>query len=92
MQILKLKKKILPVLRKYHIKRAGIFGSYARGEQKKKSDVDILILPPHGLGLGFIRIESELEKVLDTKVDLLSYNGINPRLKNKILKDEVRIL
>ncbi len=91
-ELLKMKRKILPILKKYHVKRAGIFGSYARGEQKKKSDVDILIQSPNGIGFGFIRIGLELEKALDLKVDLLSYKGINPRMKDKILKDEVKIL
>ena len=39
----KMKPKIVKVLKKHGIKKAGVFGSYARGEQKKKSDVDILI-------------------------------------------------
>ena len=41
--IKKIEKKIIPILKKNSIVRAGIFGSYARGEQKKKSDIDILI-------------------------------------------------
>ena len=38
-----IKKKILPILKKNNVVRAGIFGSYARGEQKKDSDIDILV-------------------------------------------------
>lgn len=38
-----IKKKIVPILKKHGVVRAGIFGSYARGEQNKNSDVDILI-------------------------------------------------
>ena len=38
-----IKRKIIPILKKNHVVRAGIFGSYARGEQKKNSDIDILI-------------------------------------------------
>jgi predicted nucleotidyltransferase len=83
---------IVGILRKNGVKRAGIFGSYARGEQTKGSDIDILVLPPKGLGFGFAGIELELEKKLKKKVDLVSYNGISPHLKDLILKEEVRII
>ena len=88
----KIKIKVLKVLKKYGIKKAGIFGSYARGEQKRDSDVDILIQPPKGIGFGFAGIEIELEEMLGKKVDLISYKGISPYLKERILSDEVRII
>ncbi len=87
-----IKPKIISVLKKNNIKRAGIFGSYARGEQKKNSDIDILIRPAKNTGFAFAGIELELEKKLKKNVDLVSYNGISPYLKNQILREEVRIL
>lgn len=90
-QLMSLKKKIVPILKKNKVARAGIFGSYARGEQKKKSDIDILIKFDGSL-LDLVHIEHELEDHLGIKVDLLTYNGIHPLLKKGILKDEVRIL
>jgi len=87
-----IKQKILPVLNKNKIKKAGIFGSYARGEQKKNSDIDIIIEPPKDTGLAFIGIAQDLEKNLGRKVDLITYNYINPHIKKYILKDEVRII
>ncbi len=91
-EIDKLKPKIVKILKKYGVKKAGIFGSYARGEQKKNSDMDILIEPTKGMGLEFFGLHIELEEKLGMKVDLLTYNGINPHLKDYILKDEVRII
>src|SRR3989344_5898344 len=82
----------VPILKKNGVKKAGIFGSYARGEARKKSDVDILVLPPKGMGFGFAGLEMELSKKLHKKVDLVSYNGLSPYLKDKILEQEVRIL
>ncbi|MEK6899932.1 MAG: nucleotidyltransferase family protein [Nanoarchaeota archaeon] len=82
----------VPILKKNGIKKAGIFGSYARGEAKKKSDIDILVQPPKGMGFGFAGLEIELSKKLHKKVDLVSYNGLSPYLKDKILEQEVRIL
>ncbi|MBI2629551.1 nucleotidyltransferase domain-containing protein [Candidatus Pacearchaeota archaeon] len=84
--------KIKQVLKNNKIKKAGIFGSYAEGKQKKDSDIDILIEPPKGTGFGFVRIQFELEKKLKKKVDLVSYNGLSPYLKSKILNQEVRII
>lgn len=82
----------VPVLKKKGVKKAGIFGSYARGEAKQKSDIDILVQPPKGMGFGFAGLEIELSKKLHKKVDLVSYNGLSPYLKDKILEQEVRIL
>lgn len=88
----KLKFQIVGILKKKGIKRAGIFGSFARGKQKKNSDIDILIQPTKNMGFKFARLELELEDKLKRKVDLLSYNGIHHSLKERILHEEVRII
>lgn len=89
-----IKKKVVPILKKNKVVRAGIFGSYAKGEQNKNSDVDILIEfnDPKMSLLGIIALELELKKLLGKKVDLLTYNGISPYLKDIILNEEVRII
>ncbi|MFH1776193.1 MAG: nucleotidyltransferase family protein [Candidatus Omnitrophota bacterium] len=87
-----LKKKIVGILKKHKVVRAGIFGSYARGENKKNSDVDILIELSKPVGFGFVGIQFELEDELRKKVDLLSYKAIHPLLKERILKEEIRII
>ena len=84
--------KIKRILVKNNIKKAGIFGSYVRGEQKKDSDVDILIKPAKGMGLKFFGLQLKLEEKLGRKVDLVSYNAIHPMLKEQILKEEVKII
>ena len=84
--------KIRHILKINKIKRAGIFGSYALGKQKKESDIDILVEPPEGIGFGFAGIQLELEDKLKKKVDLVSYNGISPYIKKKILSQEIKIL
>ena len=88
----RIKRKIVGILRKHHIKKAGIFGSYALGEGKRGSDIDILIEAPKGIGFGFVRIQFELQDALKKKVDLVSYDSIHPRLRERILREEVRIL
>lgn len=86
-----IKKRAIPLLKEHGIKKAGIFGSYARGEQEKDSDIDILI-EFNGNLFDLIGLELELKKTLRKNVDLLTYKGINHLLKNIILKEEVKII
>ena len=88
-----IQEKILPVLQRHGIKRAGIFGSVARGEATPESDVDILIeLDRQASLLDFIGIKLDLEDVLGRSVDLVEYAAIKPRLRDRILREEVPIL
>jgi predicted nucleotidyltransferase len=89
--VAKVKKIILPILKKHGIKKAAIFGSLARGEQNKASDVDILVELSKPMGYAFFGIQDEMEDALKRKVDLLTYKSVNPLLKNYILKDKKTI-
>jgi len=90
--LIKIKPKLISVFKRNNIKKAGIFGSYAKGNYRKNSDIDILIEPTKNMGFGFAKIEMELEKALNMKVDLVSYNGISPHLRTNILNQEIRII
>lgn len=88
-----LQKKIIPILKRNGVARAGIFGSFARGEGKKNSDLDLLIQFKGKKSLfDFIGLGQELEQAIHRKVDLVTYKYIHPLLKERILKDGVRIL
>lgn len=80
------------VQKEYNVSELGIFGSFVRGEQKKKSDIDILVgyseLPDL---LKLIELESKLQKLLRRKVDLIEKSGIRTELKEIILKEVVYI-
>lgn len=84
----------LPILKKNGVVEAGIFGSYARGEQKKSSDVDMLVkIRNKRLSLlGFSHLINELTEELGVKVDLVEYDALKPLLKKDILKEEIRII
>jgi len=90
----KYKKKLIPILKRNGVVKAGIFGSVARGEEKKSSDIDVLIkvMGRKFSLLDLIGLEMELEKILHRKVDLLTYNSLHPLLKKQILEEEVRII
>jgi len=93
MNINEIKRKIVPILLKHGVKRASIFGSYARGEQKETSDIDILVeFGEEKSLLDLVRLKYELEEVLEKKVDILTYNSIHPLLKERILNEAVDIL
>jgi hypothetical protein len=87
-----IKEKIEPILKKNKVTRAGIFGSYARGEQKKKSDIDILIeIGEWADLLDLANLKNLLEKHLGRKVDLVEYELIRSELRDRILKEEIPI-
>ncbi|MDO4502786.1 MAG: nucleotidyltransferase domain-containing protein [Coriobacteriia bacterium] len=80
---------ISPILKRYGVKRAELYGSYARGEQNEESDVDLLIDEGDALGLKFFRLQNELSEALGKKVDLQSLNGRNQDFLEKTMVDRV---
>lgn len=92
-EIESIKEKILPLLKENNVIKAGIFGSYARGEQNKKSDVDILVEITNGTDLiELIRLRNKLQKAIKKKVDLVEYGSMRKEIKHFILNDEIRII
>lgn len=78
--------------KKFHVRELGIFGSYARGHEKKSSDLDILVKFNANASLfDFIGLGNYLEEKLKIKVDVVSERGIRPELKNSIVKDVIMI-
>ena len=91
--ISKIAVKIHPILKKHGVVKAGIFGSYARREQKKRSDIDILVKINKDISLlDFVELKQEMEEKLCKKIDLVEYAALKPLIRNQILKDEIRIL
>lgn len=83
----------MPVLReKYKVKYLGVFGSYVRGEQKKRSDLDILVEFQEPVGLfEFMELEEYLAKNTGVKVDLVSKKALKPRIGKHILEEVINI-
>ncbi len=73
---------------KYRVKEIGIFGSFVRREQKKRSDIDILVEFEEVPDLfTFINLERYLSRLLKKKVDLVEKSSLRPRLKDIILNE-----
>jgi len=84
--------KILETLREQHtrlrlrfpIRRMALFGSWARGDAREDSDVDVLVDVDPSIGLRFIELGDELESALGRRVDLVSRRAIKPALWKRI--------
>ncbi len=74
---------------KYGVRRIGVFGSFARGEDKKESDVDILIEFKGGYETfdNYMELKFFLEGLFGRKVDLVTIDALRPQLKQDILKE-----
>ena len=80
--------KAFPLFQEYGIQYAGLFGSYARGEEREDSDVDILVRMGKPLTLPmFIRLENQLAEVLNKKVDLVTEQSLKARLRDAVLSE-----
>jgi predicted nucleotidyltransferase len=76
-----------PVLRAY------LFGSCARGQANSQSDIDILVDLDYSqrIGLAFVQMQIDLQKMFDAKVDLVSSNGLSQEVKQQIDQDKALI-
>ena len=87
-----IKERMIPILVRHGIKRAGIFGSVATGTATEHSDIDVLIELGVKISLlEFVGIKYEMEDIIGKQVDLVEYQAIKPRLRNRILSEEIRI-
>jgi predicted nucleotidyltransferase len=92
-QIEMCKQIIVPILMKNDVDKAGIFGSFARDKANEDSDIDILVKFKGRKSLfDLARSELELEKESGRKIEVITYDSINPLIKEHILKEEVKIL
>jgi predicted nucleotidyltransferase len=85
---------ILKHLKNYNPSKVGIFGSFARGDNKKGSDIDILVEFKESPSLlTLIKLENDLSEILGIKVDLVTTGALkNKRIKRSIKKDLINIL
>jgi len=78
-----------PILQKYRVRKAALFGSIVRGDATPTSDVDMLIDPPARFSLfDLAGLKVDLEDILRRPVDVVEYESIKPLIKDSILKYE----
>jgi predicted nucleotidyltransferase len=77
---------------KYRVKSIGLFGSYIRGEQKERSDVDMLVEFEQPVTLlEFVALENRLNEMIGKKVDLVMKNALKPGIGERILREVVYV-
>ena len=85
--------KIKTILKKNHVKKAALFGSFARGEATKKSDIDLLIEFKGKKSLfDLVGLKMELEETIGREFDVITYKSLHPLLKDRILSEQIPIL
>ncbi len=92
MEIQAVKNKVTPILRKAGVRRAALFGSVARSQDRGDSDIDILVeLNDESSLLDFVDLKYKLEESLNRKVDMIEYGAIKKSIREKVLTDQVTI-
>ena len=72
----------------YGLKEIGIFGSYVKGEQKEKSDIDMLIELEKPIGfVRFMRLENALSQLLGVRVEMVTRKALKPHIGKRILQE-----
>ena len=89
-----LKERLLELQALYGVKSLGIFGSYVYGQQKKGSDLDLLVefneQAPVTL-VGFVALERELGRLVGRKVDLVERDTLKPEIGKRILEEIILV-
>ena len=83
-----LKKHESTIKEKFHVRKVGVFGSFARGEEKEGSDIDVLIEleDKYETFDNFMDLKFFLEDLFERKVDLVTVEALRPQLKDDILR------
>ena len=88
-EILKRLEEHRDTIRGFGVRRLGIFGSYARGEQSEGSDMDFLVEFERATFDNYFDLKFFLEELFECKVDLVFHDTIKPRIRDTILEETV---
>ena len=92
-EIKEIRDKIIPILKRYGVSKAALFGSSVEGEMTEESDIDVLVEIETDISLlDFGGLKLELEEILGRKVDVVEYSTLKPILKERVLREQVPIL
>jgi predicted nucleotidyltransferase len=88
-----IRRKVSPTLRKFGVVRAALFGSSARGEATASSDLDFLVELEAGRTLfDLVGLKLELSEILGREADVVTYRSLHPRLRDRVLEEQVSLL
>jgi len=76
----------------YHVRTIGVFGSFSRNEQTKKSDLDLVVEFEQPIGMmAFIHLRDLLSDRLDMKIDLVTPEGLHPLIRDQVMHEVVYV-
>ncbi len=85
-----IKQKAGVVLRQAGVRRAAVFGSFARGQAHKESDIDLLVeFEGQKTLLDLVALKTHLQQMLGINVDLITYQSLSPLLRDSILREQI---
>ncbi|WP_048151069.1 nucleotidyltransferase family protein [Methanolacinia paynteri] len=89
----KLKEHETEIRLSFGVKKIGIFGSFARGEEKPDSDIDIFVefMPGKKTFDNYMGLKNFLESFFERKVDLVTYEGLNPHIRDNVMSGVVYV-
>ncbi len=88
-----LRQSIIPILKRHDVCQAAIFGSLATGEARETSDLDLLVeFKGEKSLLDLVALKLDLEEALNKKVDVVTYRALHPLIREKVLKQQVKVL
>lgn len=92
-KLIQIKKSVIPTLKKHGVVRASLFGSYARGEENTKSDIDLLVqFRGKKSLLDLVGLELDLKDELRKDVDVLTYGSLNHLIKDRVMSEQIQII
>jgi len=84
--------RILEIAEKRGVRNVRVFGSFARGEEKKESDLDLLVLMQEGKDLlDLIAFTGDVKDIIGRDVDVIDERGLRPYVRNKVLSEAVAL-
>jgi uncharacterized protein len=93
MELSHLKNQIADILRNYPVSKAAIFGSFAKGEENKHSDIDILIESSEPISIFHIlKLEKDIKSVTKRRADIVEYSAIKSSIRKNVLKGAIPLL
>jgi len=86
------RKKILQIAARHGARKVRVFGSVARGEARRRSDIDFLVEMDEGRSLlDHAALILDLERLLKRPVDVASERGLRPPVRKEVLKDAIAL-
>jgi predicted nucleotidyltransferase len=84
---------VIAILRRHGVAHAGVFGSFARGEQRPDSDLDLLVeFEGRSSLLDMAGLKLDLQDLLGRQVDVVTPDGLSPYIQDNVMRDLVVIL